>query len=75
MTRIGLRGSRSTQTPAGIAKRMKGRNSTTNERRHRERARVEQQHGDERQRQRRELRAEDADRLGGPQLEEVGVAP
>ena len=45
------------------------------ERRHLERARVEDQDRDERDRQLRDDRAELADRLAGPQLQEVAVAP
>ena len=40
-----------------------------------ERARIEHEDGGERQRQRRNLRADLADRLPGPQLQEVAVTP
>ena len=40
-----------------------------------ERARVEHEHRRQRQRQRRHLRADLADRLAGPELQEVGVTP
>ena len=73
--RIGRRGRRSTQTPAGSVNRMKGRNSTTPSSGDLERGRVEHEQRHERQRELRDLRPELADRLGRPQLEEVAVAP
>ena len=73
--RIGRRGRRSTQTPAGSVKRMNGRNSTVVERGDLEGAGVEDEDRNERQREPADLRAELADRLGRPQLQEVAVAP
>ena len=73
--RIGRRGSRSTHTPAGSVKRMNGRNSDDPERRDLEGAGVEDEDRDERHRELTDLRAELADRLRRPELQEVGVAP
>ena len=67
--------SRSTQTPAGSVKRRNGRKSTVPSERDLERARVQDEDGDERDRELRDLRPELADRLRRPEVEEVGVAP
>ena len=71
--RIGRRRRRSTQTPAGSAKRMNGRKPSIAEQRELERARVQADGGEPRDRELGDLCAELADRLPGPQLQEVGV--
>ena len=72
--RIGRRGRRSTQTPAGRLTSRKGRNSTVVAQRPRTRCVQDVDRG-ERQRQLGELRPELADGLGRPELDEVRMAP
>ena len=73
--RIGRRRSRSTQTPAGSAKRMNGMKPRTPRTRELERRRVELVEREERDRELGDLRAELADGLARPQLHEVAVSP
>ena len=74
MIRIGRRRRRSTQTPAGRLSRMNGRNSIVVSRPNSNGADGQDGRGDQRQGELRDRRPEDRDGLGGPQLQEVGVA-
>ena len=73
--RIGLRGRRSTQTPAGSVKRMNGRNSTVVRAATSNALASRTRIATSGKRELADLRAELADRLGRPQLQEVAVAP
>ena len=72
--RIGRRRRRSTQTPGRQAEQDERQELDRREQPELERGDLERGRGDDRQGQLRDRAAEDADGLGGPQLEEVGVA-
>ncbi len=70
--RIGRRGRRSTQTPAGSVKKDERQELDRREQADLEGARVEQEDRDDRDRELADLRAEQRDRRRGPELAVVG---